>query len=134
MTLTLARLPGPLPQYETILTRVPEGEYQFTLLQPETAGGLQPPGATARVLPPWAELDRLELNRKELLEAAVRSGGQFFTLAEVDRLWTDLPPPARVPLNQAEPLQPLWNLPWVYLVLAGIIASEWLFRKLVRLL
>jgi hypothetical protein len=133
-TLSLARLPGPLPQYETILTNVSEGEYQFTLMHPETPAGLQPPSASARVLPPWTELDRLELNRKGLQEAAVRSGGQFFTLADVDRLWTDLPPPARVPISQAEPLRPLWNLPWVYLLLAGIIGSEWLFRKLARLL
>jgi hypothetical protein len=133
-TLTLARVPGPIPQYETVLTRVSEGDYQFTLIHPEAPPGQQPPTASARVLPPWAELDRIDLNRKEMVEAAARSGGQFFSLAEVDRLWTDLPPPPRVPLSQAEPLWPLWNLPWVYLILIGIVGSEWLLRKRARLL
>lgn len=133
-TLTLARVQGSTPQYETVLTRVSEGDYQFTLIYPETPPGQQPPTASARVLPPWAELDRIDLNRKEMQEAAARSGGQFFSLAEVDRLWTELPTPPRVPLSQAEPLWPLWNLPLVYLILIGIVGSEWLLRKRARLL
>jgi Mg-chelatase subunit ChlD len=133
-TLTLARVPAAIPQYETILSRTPEGEYLFTLTEPEPPPGQPPPSAVVRVLPPWSELDRLELDRRNLQEAAARSNGRFFTLADVDALWNQLPSFPRVPLHQADPPTPLWNHPLLYLLLVLLLGSEWLLRKLARLL
>lgn len=133
-TLTLARVAGPLPHYETVLSRVSEGEYHFTLSDPESPPGQPPPTALVRVLPPWSELDRLDIDRRGLQEAAARSRGRFFTLADVDALWHELPAFPRVPLHQSDPPVPLWNRPVLYLLLLLLLSSEWLLRKLARLL
>ena len=54
-TLTLARVPGPGVEYATTLTRTPEGEYRFTLAEPEPPAGQSAATAVARVLPPLNE-------------------------------------------------------------------------------
>jgi hypothetical protein len=133
-TLTLARVPGPGVQYETVLTRTPEGEYRFTLAEPEPQSGQSAPAAVARVLPPLDEMDRLELNLPDLATAASISNGGFYTLATADRLFEDLRKPERVRLN--EPCAPieLWNQPVVYLLVLLLLAAEWLLRKRERLL
>ena len=133
-TLTLARVPGPEVRYETTLARTPEGEYRFTLLDPAPAAGLSPPTATARVLPPPNERERVELNKPDLTAAAALSQGGFYTIADADRVLDDLKDFERVPLNEPCPPVELWNSPWVYLILALLLSSEWLLRKRERLL
>jgi hypothetical protein len=133
-TLTLARVPGPSVQYETTLTHTPEGEYRFTLLDPETQPGLSPPTAVARVLPPLGERDRVELNKPDLQAAANLSSGGFYTLADANKVFDDLKNLQRVPLNQPCPPIELWNNPFMYLLLVILLASEWTLRKRERLL
>ena len=133
-TLTLTRIPGPGVQFETTLARTPEGEYRFTLIDPETAPGLSAPSAVARVLPPLNERDRVQLNKPDLLAAAALSNGGFYTLATADKLFDDLKNLQRVPLNQPCPPVELWNSPWVYLLIVLLLSAEWLLRKRERLL
>jgi VWA domain-containing protein/aerotolerance regulator-like protein len=133
-TLTLARVQGPGMQYETVLTRTPEGEYRFTLAEPEPQPGQSAATALARVLPPLDETERLELNVPDLAAAATISNGGFYTLATADKLFDDLKKPERVRLN--EPCAPieLWNQPVVYVLVVLLFAAEWLLRKRERLL
>jgi len=133
-TLTLARVQGPGVQYETVLTRTPEGEYRFTLAEPEPQPGQSAATAVARVLPPLKEGDRLELNVPDLAAAATISNGGFYTLATAEKLFDDLKKPERVRLN--EPCAPieLWNSPVVYVLVMLLFAAEWLLRKRERLL
>ncbi|MCE9562045.1 MAG: VWA domain-containing protein [Planctomycetes bacterium] len=133
-TLTLARVPGPGVQYETVVTRTPEGEYRFILTDPETQGGISAPSAVARVLPPLNERDRVQLNKADLTSAAQVSNGGFYTLATANQLFDDLKNLQRVPLNQPCPPVELWNSPAVYLLIALLLSAEWLLRKRERLL
>jgi hypothetical protein len=133
-TLTLARIPGPGVQYEATLTQTPEGEYRFTLSEPEPQPGSSAPTAVARVLPPLGERDRLRLNKPDLAAAAAISNGEFFTLADAEKFFDHLKDLQRVPLNQPCPPVELWNSPWLYLLLTLLLASEWLLRKRERLL
>ncbi|MBA4186462.1 MAG: hypothetical protein C0467_00445 [Planctomycetaceae bacterium] len=133
-TLTLARVPGPGVQYETLVTRTPEGEYRFTLTDPEPQPGVSPPSAVARVLPPLNERDRVQLNKSDLAAAAAVSNGGFYTLATADQVFDDLKNLQRVPLNQPCPPVELWNSPWVFLLIALLLSAEWLLRKRERLL
>ncbi|HVL11593.1 MAG TPA: hypothetical protein VM529_03460, partial [Gemmata sp.] len=96
--------------------------------------GLSPPTATARVLPPPNERERVELNKPDLTAAAALSQGGFYTIADADRVLDDLKDFERVPLNEPCPPVELWNSPWVYLILALLLSSEWLLRKRERLL
>ncbi|MBY0460466.1 MAG: VWA domain-containing protein, partial [Gemmataceae bacterium] len=131
-TLTLTRTPGPNVVFETTLARAPEGEYRFELLDPEVPGSR--PFATARVLPPIDERERVELNRADLKAAADISGGGFYTLANAGDVFDALKNLQRVPLNEPCPPVPLWSQPLFYGLLLALLMTEWLLRKRERLL
>jgi hypothetical protein len=137
-TLTLSRVTAGAvnagAQYEATLARTPEGEYRFTLAEPEPQPGYSPASAVARVYPPLHELDRLELNKPDLAAAAALSNGGFYTLANAENLFDDLKKPDRIPLNQPCPPIELWNRPETYLLVLLLLAAEWLLRKRERLL
>ncbi|MBX9582249.1 MAG: hypothetical protein K2X87_18250, partial [Gemmataceae bacterium] len=130
--LVLDRVKGERATFEAVLTRTPEGEYRFTLTGPEP--GPTPARAEAKVLPPPAERERVDLNRADLVAAAERSHGGFYTLADADKVFDDLRDLEPVPLNDPRPPLPLWNEPAVYLLLSLVFAAEWLLRKRERLL
>jgi hypothetical protein len=132
--LTLARVPGAGVQFETTITRTPEGEYHFTLTDPEPQPGLTAPSVAVRVLPPLKELDRVEMNVPDLAAAALLSNGGFYTLATADNLFDDLKNLQRVPLNQPCPPIELWNNPATYPLILFLLTAEWLLRKRERLL
>jgi hypothetical protein len=133
-TLTLARVPGPGVEYRTTLARTPEGEYRFTLVDPETPAGTSPPAAVVRVRPPLGERDRVQLNKPDLAAAAAASPGGFYTLADADKVLDDLKEVPRVTLDApADPVE-LWNHPLTYLLVLLLLSAEWLLRKRERLL
>jgi len=129
----LAKVEGQRATYETILTRTPEGEYAFVMTQGLPPNATDPPRAEARVLPPPGELDRLEMNRSDLTRAATESRGKFYTLADAEKLFDDLPEPVRIPLNQPCPPFGLWNHAAAFGLFALLLASEWWLRRRERL-
>jgi uncharacterized membrane protein len=131
-TLKLAKLDGSRATYETLLTRTAQGTYKFWLAAPTPPGAK--PLATAVVLPPPGEMDRLQMNRPDLERAALVSRGKFYTLADADRLPEELPPMPRVTLNQPRPPWPLWTHPAVFALAIGLLTGEWLLRKRRQLL
>ena len=92
------------------------------------------PNAEAVVVQPPGELDRLRMNLEELKQAAESSGGQFYTLATADRLLDELPAGERIVINTPRPPQPLWNHLLAFLLVLGLLGSEWLLRKRKHLL
>jgi Mg-chelatase subunit ChlD len=120
-------------QYETLLTRTPEGEYTFTLTEGGPPGLTHKPRAEARVLPPPGERDRLEMNRGDLMRAAAESRGKFYTLADADKVIDDLPEAERVPLNQPCPPLSVWNHGLLFLLLVLLLGCEWWVRRRERL-
>ncbi len=131
-TVQLAKVEGTRATYQTLLTRTPEGEYKFAMTEPLLPGIR--PRAEARVLPPPGELDRLEMNRADLLRAATESRGRFYTLADADKLIDDLPEAARIPLNQPVAPIPLWNHAGTFGIVVLLLATEWWLRRRERLL
>jgi hypothetical protein len=132
--LTLSRLPGSGVQFGTTLTKTPEGEYRFTLTDPEPQGGLSPPTALVQVLPPLGEKDRVEMNVADLNAAAAISNGGFYTLANAQNIFDELKALQKIPLNQPCPPLEVWNHPGVFLLIFLLLAVEWLLRKRERLL
>jgi Mg-chelatase subunit ChlD len=130
--LLLERVPNQAGQFETTLPRAEDGEYRFELTDPDLPGTR--PAASARVLPPLSERDRVELNKADLQAAAALTGGGFYTLATANEVFNDLKNLQRVPLNQPCPPVPVWNSPLLYLLLLTLLGGEWLLRKRERLL
>lgn len=118
--------------FEALLTRTAEGEYRFWLAAPSVSGPR--PHAEAKVLPPPGEMDRLRLDQTEMERAAAESRGKFYTLADADKLIDELPPGSRVTLNQPRPPLLLWNHPLSFMLVLGVMTTEWVLRKRRRLL
>jgi hypothetical protein len=131
-TLRLAKVEGSRATYEGLVTRTPEGEYQFRLGAPEVAG--PHPRAQARVVPPPGEMDQLRMNRPEMEAAAQTTHGKFYTVADADRLLDDLPSGTRVTLSTPLPPRLLWNHVGMFALAIGLLATEWLLRKRKHLL
>ncbi|MCI0463476.1 MAG: VWA domain-containing protein [Gemmataceae bacterium] len=137
-TIQLAKVEGSYATYEGLLVRTREGKYKFTLSNPDVSKK-QPsgerPSAEAVVVPPPGELDRLRLNVEEMKEAAEKTDGRFYTLADVDpNLLRDLPSGVRVVMNTPRPPQALWNHLLAFLLVIGLLSGEWVLRKRKHLL
>ena len=131
-TIQLTKIKGSRATYEALLTRTPEGEYKFWLAAPPVDGPR--PFAEGRVLPPPGELDRLRMNQAEMKLAAKESHGRFFLLADADSLIENLPAGTRVSLNQPRPPWLVWNHAGMFALAIGLLTSEWILRKRIRLL
>ena len=131
-TVQLARVEGTRAEYQTLITRTPEGQYRFELTDPVVTGSR--PRAEAKVLPPPGERDRIDMDRQALSRAAAESRGKFYTLADAETLLDDLPEVARVPLNQPVPPVPLWNHAATFALVLALLAGEWVLRRRARLL
>jgi hypothetical protein len=130
--MVLARDKADRRRFEGVLTRTPEGAYGFVLSDPDA--GAAPPSASLEVRPPATETERVDLNAADLIAAAAKSHGRYYTLATADGFFADLKEPDRVPLNEPRPPLPLWNHAGVYGLLLAALLSEWLLRKRDRLL
>ncbi|HEX3151457.1 MAG TPA: VWA domain-containing protein [Gemmataceae bacterium] len=131
-TIQLAPREGVRATYEALITRTPEGDYTFTLMNPTTPG--QRPRTEARVLPPAGELDRIQLNETDMQRAARESRGSYYSLDRADKLPEELPGGPRVALDQpCEPLS-IWNSPALFVLVMSLLTAEWLMRKKWRLL
>ena len=108
------------------VSELAEGVYDAWVAAPST--GERPAKASFKVLAPYGELARLDMDVDGMREAAAESGGRFYSLAEVDQLLGELPPGRPVKI-ESKPPQPLWNNPRFLLLLVGLLVGEWLLRK-----
>jgi hypothetical protein len=67
-------------------------------------------------------------------QAAAESRGRFYTLAEADRLVEELPAGTRVTVHAPGPPWLVWNHAVVFLVVLGLLTTEWVIRKQKNLL
>ena len=134
--LTLSRVES-RTSFEAKVLQPPVGKYHFWLYKPDVSE-FQPdhgkPFADAKVEPPLGEMDKLSLNCSELAEAAQKTKGGFYTLANADQILDDLPVGSFVSLNSAHDPITLWSNPLTFLLLLGLLATEWLLRKRKHLL
>ena len=132
-TLRLTKVEGSRAAYETLVTRTPEGDYKFWL-----SGPIVPdpkPRAETRVLPVPGEMEVLRMNQIDMERAAEETHGHFYTLADADHLFDDLPPGSRVAvkLQQQRPLL-IWNQAAMFALALGLLGTEWFLRKRKHLL
>jgi hypothetical protein len=126
-TIQLAKMDGSRGTFEGLLTRTPEGDYNFWLSAPSVDG--PKPRAEGKVLAPPGEMERLQMNRADLERAAEESHGRFYTLADADNLLRDLPTGNRITLNLPTPPYLLWNHALVFVLAISLLTLEWVLRK-----
>ena len=130
-TMTLDRTKGSLgPSYDALLTQTPEGRYRFSLADsslPEPR-----PSAECKVLPPLGEMDRLTMNQKEMEQAAQKTQGGFYTIANADDLLGDKNLRTDVRVRHKSPAKTtwlFWAFPPFFLAALLTLTAEWVLRK-----
>ncbi|WP_152049489.1 VWA domain-containing protein [Tautonia marina] len=112
----------------------PAGAYTLRIV-PATTGdpgaGVRVSTTTFRVDPPRREVDEPSLNRPLLDDLARLTGGQVLELTDIERL--DELISMREVTRTLEARQELWNAPLLAALLMIALTSEWIIRKLVRM-
>lgn len=74
------------------------------------------------------EMSRLSTDFEALELLATRTGGQAYTVMNVDNLFREMRKP-KVNQSQKVPPRSLWNTPWVVALLIGLLTAEWIVRR-----
>ncbi|QDV49200.1 VWA domain-containing protein [Gimesia fumaroli] len=106
------------------------GKYRFELTVPNSKG--QTVEGNLTVLLPRLEDESLSQNIKGLKELSRDTGGAYLAIDEAKNI-TSLLPDAGEEFLVDERLKTLWDQAWVFFLLAGLLATEWLTRKLFKL-
>lgn len=122
-------LPAGSGGYETEVTNLPPGDYRVVLTEPIRDEGVAPAARFVVEAAP-SELTQPEADYAALRAVATKTGGAFFSAAEVTR--EELEASIRkLPPTKLEPLpdRPLWNHPLAAVLLFGSLSAEWLLRR-----
>lgn len=106
------------------------GKYRFKIIVPNSKG--QTVEGNLSVLLPRLEDESLSQNVKGLKELSLDTGGTYLTIDEAAQIPALLPDLGEEFLVD-ERLKTLWDQKWVFFLLAGLLATEWLTRKLFKL-
>ncbi len=136
-TIQLGKIEGSWGTYEGTWDRTREGKYRFRLTNPDVSA-TQPdgekPSAEAIVILPPGELDKLRLDSQEMMSAADKTNGEYFTLANADQALEKLPPGPKLRIASNAPPTLLWNQWWAFAIVVFLLTSEWVLRKMKHLL
>ena len=106
------------------------GKYRFQLAVPNSKGQIV--DGSLSVLLPRLEDESLSQNVKGLKELSRDTGGTYLAIGEAEKIPALLPDLGEEFLVD-ERLKTLWDQQWVFFLLAGFLATEWLTRKLFKL-
>jgi hypothetical protein len=120
----LQAVPGSFGVWQWRIDHLEEGAYRFALgPRPEEGPTLE-----CQVLGPPTEADRTALDEAALRAAAAAGGGAYFPLEKADDLWDRLPPAGETPLGPAWET-PVWDHPYLWLLILGLLGGEWAWRR-----
>jgi hypothetical protein len=114
------------PVFEITLSELPPGQYEIVLAEPQLQGN--PPSRPFTVAASAGEWARLEMDAAAMSGAAAVTRGKFYTVADAQRLLSDLPAGRRVPIENLPPIS-IWNRWWLLATFLGCITTEWILRK-----
>ena len=123
---TLIRRLGMRGVFEATLQNLPADNYEVFLMHPE--GNVEVPSCRFLVQSPPLELARVAVDRKALETATSITGGDVYSLADLEDLTRDLPKAQEVILG-SQPPQPLWNSHLVLALFIVLLGSEWTLRR-----
>ncbi len=133
------------PQREIELKRLPRAPVIFEGSLPQTVAGTYhafissppfeeaPPSVDFRVVSPLGEMRTVKMDVSELTNTAKITSGAYHSLTDIDDLVAAIPAGHPVPLETEEPKQ-LWNFWLTLAAFAGLLCTEWILRKRLRLL
>jgi hypothetical protein len=123
---TLARNANNRGVFEGSVSALADGRYHAWVAAPALEG--QAPATDFVVSAPPGEFEQVQIDAADLKQAAEVTHGKFFTIDQLDKLPSYLPPGQQVPIEALPPF-PLWNQWWSLLAFLGLIIGEWILRK-----
>lgn len=117
--------------FDAELADLRPGQYEILLTEPTVPGAV--PTGQFTVVTPVGEMTRTRMDRAALAAAAETTHGEFYTIADADRLANELPRGRRVPIANLAPLS-LWNRWWLLVPFLALLIAEWILRKRVGML
>ena len=132
-TLTLHGVDGEPGKFQGLYKPVKTGPYKLYVEPGERFGADEVSARVFEVKLPKLELQEPRMDQDDLTRIAAASGGKFLRLDELSSLpqqFDELTEPILVGKTETE----LWDRPWVLLLFLGVIVTEWIGRKLSRML
>ncbi|GAB5403214.1 MAG: hypothetical protein Aurels2KO_14450 [Aureliella sp.] len=126
----LARLPESPRILQTIVDGLLPGEYTASW---QAVDGQQSVEKKFVVSSPPSERANLKSDYEALRKLADVSRGKFYESGQVQQLLDELPRGRRARLGGLPP-KPVWNSPWVALLLLSMLTAEWMLRRKARML
>ncbi len=123
--LELKRTQAAAPEYKSTETNLPAGSYRAVLSQPQDSSATS---VTFTVTAPPGEQANLRSDWRGLQSLAEQSHGKFFTAANAENWVRELPKGTSVRRGSLPPL-PLWNSPWVAVLIVCLLTGEWILRR-----
>lgn len=123
---TLRRAAAKRGIFEGVVSNLLDGEYRVWMATPATDG--KPPAAQFSIAAPPGELARLQMDGREIVQAAKISSGRSYNFVTASNLLSDLPRGRQVRIESMPP-EPIWNAPILAAAFVALLGSEWLLRK-----
>ena len=108
------------------LTPLPPGRYDVWLRSPSIEPRSVRYGLVVTALA--TEQSRLATDFDALETLATRTGGKAYTEKDADRLFRELPDPQSLQTERL-PARPLWNSPWLAILVVGLLSVDWTIRR-----
>jgi len=128
--LLLQRDPNRPSEYTGDLLAALPGRYKLELPVPDTRNTLS---GEVSVLLPALEMAELRQNVPALAQLADATDGEYLPIADAAGRIPDLLPNMGQQIIIDQQLRELWDRQWVLYLLVGLLAAEWLTRKLLKL-
>ena len=114
--------------FETRIAVAAEGEHRLQVMDPITQSPVEVAVNVADI-----SVERRNPVRNVALQRAlaVESGGREYDLSTVQQFLEDFHPPR--PRETAVEIMPLWDTWWMFVLLTGLMLTEWALRKRVNL-
>jgi uncharacterized membrane protein len=117
--------------FEGVVSSLPDGQYRAWVATPTFESS--PPSLKFSIIAPPSEKARTKMDREDLQQAARKSQGKFYTFADSDTVFANLPRGRQVRIESLPPI-PIWNSAVFAMVFLTLIVGEWLLRKRVGML
>jgi hypothetical protein len=124
--INLRRTPAAEGLFEGSLGELGEGRYELIMAEPQLPGS--PPSTRFTVIAPPGEFAQPAMDAAALKAAADATRGRFYTIANADKLASELPAGRRVPIENLPPIS-LWNRWWLLAAFVACLTTEWILRK-----
>jgi hypothetical protein len=123
-TVEMQPVAGETGAYEGMFYPDDFGRFEFVYTEPEGSRTATP----FEVRPPDVELSDVRMDSETMRELAAKTGGRYLEPDQIVQIPGLIPDLTRTVVEEG-PLEPVWDTPYLLVLLVGLLSAEWLARK-----